>query len=995
MIVSNINAVSANEGENDVITILPEEYDNFLKEHNMPVAGDNGFIIPMEIHKPTAGDDGFIIPLENPLPIVKGNVFIGETDDSASGSALTGFIAEISKPDSNATIITTPEELANIKQGNYVLGNDIDLSTYNDGIWTPIEPSGEIVLDGQGHKIFNMCIPESADISYAGLFGRIRKNTTLKNICVTEKAEGICGSSRVGGLIGYIESTDKNTPTIVTIKNCYNSGNVTVQKYGNASGGLIGSVSSEESTNLSVVIEDSYNSGNITNSASGIGIKSSGGLIGSAYASGSYSSNSELSITITNSYNTGNVTSNLAEKPVGGGLIGFVAADNGSSNAVIIRNSFNNGNITSITSDTEYNHGESYSGGLVGYITHGSETFIDITMENSCNSGKIICKSEVAGGLIGYSDNANDKNFILNITIENCYNSGEILNSNSSTISVNYGYSGGLIGAVNNSSYKSADITVNNSYNSGNVADTFYEDCIGGIVGYSTVPITIENSYNSGIITGNSEHNSYIGGLVGSLNNEKITIENSYNSSDITTKGAGLKGYNGGLIGYINSDISSVEAVIKNSSNSGKIRNNSSQDYSGGLIGYAVSETSMIMTIENSCNSGEIISGSDDNTETTKNSNTGGIIGYMEASDIIGAIKNSYNSGEIIIDLGLGYSTSSYNGGLIGFGSNYGNTSDDSTIKIESSYNSGNITSSSASNNTSCYSGGLIGRCSFSDNAIKNSYNSGNIISNYTPSVIGGLIGTSSSNNNTAINKSYFFGLIESEGTNNTANGIMGENYGTLTIQDFNFYFSGDEICKKNLNTSTNVIFDDGAICKKLVMSFNPENSVIKFDYASKEYEVGSITEENNSLSATLTPHLDDKSGLVWESSNPEVIEIIDTDTKDGIFSDTLLCSIKCKSAGTSTITVTYTNGANASCVVTVKEIAYGSVDGDAGVTANDAACLLKKVLDNSFEMPIEKKTNNYIKYADVDGDKKLTAKDAAIILQKTLQNDFIMPVEK
>lgn len=72
----------------------------------------------------------------------------------------------------------------------------------------------------------------------------------------------------------------------------------------------------------------------------------------------------------------------------------------------------------------------------------------------------------------------------------------------------------------------------------------------------------------------------------------------------------------------------------------------------------------------------------------------------------------------------------------------------------------------------------------------------------------------------------------------------------------------------------------------------------------------------------------------------------------------------------------------------------YGNVDGQIGITVNDASYLLKKVLDNSHKMPIEEEVKEYMTYADVNGDEKLTALDAAMILQKALDPTFTLPVE-
>ena len=79
----------------------------------------------------------------------------------------------------------------------------------------------------------------------------------------------------------------------------------------------------------------------------------------------------------------------------------------------------------------------------------------------------------------------------------------------------------------------------------------------------------------------------------------------------------------------------------------------------------------------------------------------------------------------------------------------------------------------------------------------------------------------------------------------------------------------------------------------------------------------------------------------------------------------------------------------------TVNEYVFGDADGDNVVTASDAAFVLQKTLVSTFELPIEKKTNEWLKYADVDCDSYITASDAAFILQKTLVSTFELPAEQ
>lgn len=72
----------------------------------------------------------------------------------------------------------------------------------------------------------------------------------------------------------------------------------------------------------------------------------------------------------------------------------------------------------------------------------------------------------------------------------------------------------------------------------------------------------------------------------------------------------------------------------------------------------------------------------------------------------------------------------------------------------------------------------------------------------------------------------------------------------------------------------------------------------------------------------------------------------------------------------------------------------YGDVDNDGIITASDAASVLYKVLNNSYSMPIEKDSDNYMSIADVSGDGILASEDSAMILQKALDGSYTMPCE-
>lgn len=179
-----------------------------------------------------------------------------------SRSEVTGFLENIEEADANAITITTANELASITGGNYVLGCDIDLSTYNNGIWVPVELSEELTFDGQGHTISNLTnylFESNGDGSYY--------STTIKNLGIIDVNNGgiidswhnygdgalnltikncfISGISEGGFLVDSISNISYSrwydaykADSIVSISDCYVKGNV-VGGYNKYGGGFI------------------------------------------------------------------------------------------------------------------------------------------------------------------------------------------------------------------------------------------------------------------------------------------------------------------------------------------------------------------------------------------------------------------------------------------------------------------------------------------------------------------------------------------------------------------------------------------------------------------------------------------------------------------------------------------------------------------------------------------------------------------------------------
>ena len=213
------------------------------------------------------------------------------------------------------------------------------------------------------------------------------------------------------------------------------------------------------------------------------------------------------------------------------------------------------GVITNLYIKSDYDHT-----GLFGYVENA-------TISNIGISGGYIEGGYYTGGLVGEAYRS---------TITNCYNTGNVTSTSTSS----YSYVGGLVGEA----YR---LTITNCYNTGNVTSTStssYSSFAGGLVGAGN-GITIINCYNTGDVSSSSSDlsSSHAGGLVGSgINTTTITIENCYNTGNVTTTSS-YSFYAGGLVG------NTYGVIITNSYNTGNVTSTSTStsrnSYVGGLFG--------------------------------------------------------------------------------------------------------------------------------------------------------------------------------------------------------------------------------------------------------------------------------------------------------------------------------------------------------------------------------------------------------------------------
>ena len=203
---------------------------------------------------------------------------------------------------------------------NCTLTADIDLTGKD---WMPIGTSNSYsgTFDGGGHTITGLTVTTNDE--YAGLFGRLGKAGTVKNVVM----EGVQitsnhGSGLAGGVVGY---------SVGTIENCSVSGSVSGTVY---VGGVVGAQWGGSITGCS-------------SSATVKGMVDVGGVAGQT----------NVDVTLTACYATGDVT--LEIDPIknisGGGLVGF-----NEGNGVLA--CYATGNVTSTGSST----GKVHIGGFLG-----------------------------------------------------------------------------------------------------------------------------------------------------------------------------------------------------------------------------------------------------------------------------------------------------------------------------------------------------------------------------------------------------------------------------------------------------------------------------------------------------------------------------------------------------------------------------------------------------------------------------------------------------
>ena len=450
--------------------------------------------------------------------------------------------------------ITTAEQILKLMNGdsafpldgNYLVKNNIDLSTYSGSLTQktigahPDDSCFTGTFDGGNHTIsgFNLTLEQN----YSGFFGAAGRGAVIKNVKVSGSITNKANAT--GGILGYGRDD-------LTIENCVS--NVTVN--GNArAAGIIGGYDSM-TANRTLIVKDCTNNGAVTAAdTQGAGII--GRVVGCADASG-------FNLVVSNCTNNGTVK---AKNQVAGI---FANLDLKDSATALIVGCVNN---TGVTVAKPASAGANGGGILSTLAISGSNVVMSI--ENCVNKASVAAFQSGAG-ILGRVDVKADGT--AKLTISNCLNSGEISCKS---------WLGGIVALVNTdedsgNTTNLGAIKVLNCTNTGTITigkangDAF----VGGILGEAMIKdetLLVSACTNTGAVKGNQAKQNAAGGIVGDLCNFKaaadaIVIEDCYNGGTVTSASTVPAGTAGGIVGNLNdykdtTGVSLIRTCVNNAS---------------------------------------------------------------------------------------------------------------------------------------------------------------------------------------------------------------------------------------------------------------------------------------------------------------------------------------------------------------------------------------------------------------------------------------------
>ena len=316
---------------------------------------------------------------------------------------------------------------------NVFLANNIDCGNNS---FTPIgqseEKAFEGIFEGNGMKISGLNIDRvsGSDESYAGFFGVVGKQGSVKNLTISDSKTEITRSTKyVGGVVGLNYGVLENVNTTAT---------VTVSSTADATNGGVGGIAGRNGGYGTMI--------GCENNASVSGKYLTGGVAGANTGA------------ISNSINHGSVVSSDS---AAGGIVGgshYRTNIPGESNIVHVP-----GRVASCQNFGSV-QGDDYAGGIVGENKNGTinncrnDGAVSARAKTTNRWGMVIDAGGYAGGVAGYSYFDNDYRYVEKNYTASVRNSFSVANS------VSGGYVGGVAGLIGNKSKNEIYSLVENCY---------------------------------------------------------------------------------------------------------------------------------------------------------------------------------------------------------------------------------------------------------------------------------------------------------------------------------------------------------------------------------------------------------------------------------------------------------------------------------------------------------------------------------------------------
>ena len=337
--------------------------------------------------------------------------------------------------------------------------------------------------------------------------------------CTNEAAINGTGSAaqRVGGIVGFASLAKQSDLPKLTLSGCVNTGEIRAVK---SAGGIAGFLDPTNNTSYTedyaIAVRDCKNSGAVTVTVASYA--QVGGVVGVVAASSSSRKLNGAWVLISGCTNTGAVSAPAASVSSRiGGILGFanVAADQSAS--LDIYDCTNEGEVSTIGSN---------AGGVIGLYDASSAKDGALTVARCINRGAITAGVDTAAsanGAVNAAGIVGNLSSALPVNLSSLYNAGDV--------SATGKYIGGIVGRFY---AKSNDSRLIDSFNTGKI--TGANGVIGGIVGSSRLSdaaIVFDKLYNKGMVVSSTAY--YVGGVAGTIAaaSEEI-MTNCYYSQNIS-----------------------------------------------------------------------------------------------------------------------------------------------------------------------------------------------------------------------------------------------------------------------------------------------------------------------------------------------------------------------------------------------------------------------------------------------------------------------------